>query len=101
MTPLIVATPPDRVPPLFPEPTDPVGVEGARMETSPEGVPAAGATAATVTFAVAAVPCVMDAGVALLLMSRVDALALKLPTAVPHAVARLATFTDPSPVVRL
>jgi hypothetical protein len=99
MTPLIVATPPDRVPPLFPELINPT--EGANTETSPEGVPVAGATTATVTFAVTAVPCTMVPGFALLLMRRVDVVALKVPTAVPQAVARLATFTDPRPVARL
>ena len=78
----------------------PFAAVGETTDTSPVGVPVAGATAATVTFAVTAVPCVMAPGVALLLIKSVVADPLKLPTAVPHAVTRLVTFTEPSPVAK-
>ena len=92
----MVTVPPESVPPLFPPPT----VVGATTDTSPVGVPVAGAVTATLTFAVTAVPCVIAAGVALLLINSVDVVPLKLPRASGHCVARLATFTEPRPVAR-
>ncbi|PYT92437.1 MAG: hypothetical protein DMG36_14915 [Acidobacteria bacterium] len=64
------------------------------------GVPVAGLTTATVTVAVTAVPWVIVAGVELPFIFNVLVVALKLPTAVAQAVARLAMFTVPSPVAR-
>src|SRR6266704_5403284 len=98
MTPLVVTVPPESVPPVPPPLVVP---RGARTETSPVGVPIAGATGLTVTAAVTAVPWVIGAGAKVPLMVNVLAVPLKLPTAVPQAVARFATFTDPNPVARL
>ena len=98
MTPLMVTVPAESVPPVPPPLVVP---KGARTATSPVGVPVAGATGLTVTVAVTAVPWVIGAGAKLPLMVNVLAVALKLPTAVPQALARFATFTDPNPVARL
>src|SRR5258708_1810259 len=70
---------------------------GARSETSPVGVPED--VEVTVTFAVTAVPCVILT-VAPPFNVRLVVVLWKLPTVSGHCVARLATFTEPSPVAR-
>src|SRR5260370_3163147 len=94
MTLLIVTVPPESVESTIP----PFTVVGAISETSPVIVPVD--VEVTVTFTVAAVPCVMGAGVVDPLTVRAVVVAWKVPTASGHCVARLATFTEPRPVAR-
>src|SRR6266853_2968646 len=94
MTPVMLATPPDNGPSPMPPFTD----VGASSPTSPVIVPAD--VEVTVTFTVAAVPCVIAAGDVDPLTVRVVVVAWKVPAASGHCVARLATFTEPRPVAR-
>jgi len=93
MTLLTVTVPPERVP----SPIPPFTAVGASNETSPEGVPAD--VEVTVTFALTAVPCVMLTAAPLFSVKLV-VVPWKIPTAVGHCVARLATFTEPKPVAK-
>jgi hypothetical protein len=88
---------------LLPEsvlkPMPPFTVVGAKRETSPVGitVPDRGETviAAATDWPWVIVTCAVAP-----FSFRLVFVTLKLPTAVPHAVARFATFTVPSPVAR-
>src|SRR4029077_5341815 len=93
MTPVTVTVPPESV--LSPMP--PFTAVGARRATSPVGVPED--VEVTVTFAVTAVPWVMLT-VAPPLRVRLVVVLWKAPTASGHWVARLVTFTEPSPVAK-
>src|SRR5258708_17696037 len=94
MTPVMLATPPDNGPSPMPLFTD----VRASSPTSPVIVPAV--VEVTVTFTVAAVPCVIAAGDVDPLTVRVVVVAWKVPTARGHCVARLGTFTEPRPISR-
>src|SRR5260370_36894585 len=94
MTPVMVTAPPDSVA----SPMPPFTVVGARSPTSPVIVPAD--VEVTVTFAVAAVPCVMGVGDVEPFTVRVVVAAWNLPTASGHCGARVATFTGPRPVAK-
>src|SRR5260370_34972858 len=91
MTPVMVTAPPDSVA----SPMPPFTVVGARSPTSPVIVPAD--VEVTVTFAVAAVPCVMGVGDVEPFTVRVVVGAWNLPTASGHCGGRLATFPEPGP----
>src|ERR1700721_90199 len=90
----MVTEPPDNVA----SPMPPFTAVGARSPTSPVIVPAD--VEVTVAFTVAAVPCVIGAGVVLPFTVRVVVVPWKAPTAVGHWPARLVTFTEPRPVAR-
>src|SRR5258708_22250159 len=89
MTPVMLATPTDNGPSPMPLFTD----VRASSPTSPVIVPAV--VEVTVTFTVAAVPCVIAAGDVDPLTVRVVVVAWEVPTARGHCVALLSTFTGP------
>src|SRR5260370_34398892 len=94
MTPVMVTAPPDSVA----SPMPPFTVVGARSPTSPVIVPAD--VEVTVTFAVAAVPCVMGVGDVEPFTVRVVVVAWNLPAASGHFGARVATVTGPRAVAQ-
>src|SRR6266699_1003753 len=94
MTPVTVTVPPASG--LSPMP--PFAAVGARRATSPVGVPED--VEVTVTFAVTAVPCVMLTVDVPPFSVRLVVVLWKVPTASGHWVAKLVTFTEPSPVAK-
>src|ERR1700674_1494508 len=95
MTPVNDAEPPDSR--LSPIPTPPFTEVGAMSATSPVGVPD---VEVTVTLAVTAVPCVIETVDVPPLTVRLVVVAVNLPAAIGHCVARFATFTVPRPVAK-
>src|ERR1700687_2344830 len=96
MTPVIDTEPPDSV--ASPMPAFTATVFGAIRPTSPVGVPED--VEVTVTPAVTAVPCVMLTVDVPPFSVRLVVVLWKVPTASGHWVARLVTFTEPSPVAK-
>src|SRR5882762_7402139 len=94
MTPVMDTEPPDR----GASPMPPFTAVGARRATSPVGVPED--VEVTVTFAVTAVPCVMLTVDVPPFSVRLVVVLWKVPTASGHWLAKLVTFTEPSPVAR-
>ena len=82
-----------------PEPIPPFTEVGAISETSPVGTTVPD-VCATVTAAATEVPCVIVTVDVAPLSFKLVVEGLNAPTVVVHAAAKLATFTEPSPVAR-